>query len=317
MGFKLVICPPTAHKDWPERIRKEIPDCEVVFCDSIEEAMGPIEDADAAFGDIVPELFNRAKKLRWIQAHYAGLGPAYFHGDLVKSDVVVTNMRGIYNDHLTNHIFSFILSFARGLPDYFRLQQKSQWGPTTDVVHLGDATLGIIGVGGIGSETARIGKAFGMKVLGVDPRREDRPEGCDELWKPDRLEDLLSQSDFVVMTCPETPDTLGMMNARCFEVMKPTAYFINISRAPNVVADDLLEALKSGQIAGAALDVTEPEPLPEDHELWGLPNVLITPHMGAEGPYLTDRRNEVFLENCRRFNDGEPLSNIVDKANWF
>ncbi|MBI2191903.1 MAG: D-2-hydroxyacid dehydrogenase [Planctomycetes bacterium] len=317
MRFKLVICPPTAHDDWPERIRKEVPDCEVVFCRTVEEAKQAIADADAAFGDVRPDLFARAKKLKWIQAHYAGLGPEYFHEALVKSPVTVTNMRGIYNDHLANMALSYLLAFARGLHHYFALQQKRQWGPTTGVVCLSDATAGIIGVGGVGAEIARLCKAFRMRVIGVDPRREDKPEGCDELWRADRLDEMLPQSDFVIMTCPETPDTLRMMNARRFGLMKRTAYFINVSRARNVVADDLLEALKAGTIAGAALDVTEPEPLPPSNELWGMPNVIITPHMGAAGPYLGDRRTEVFLDNCRRFSDGRPLRNIVDKAKWF
>lgn len=317
MGFKLVICPPTAHEDWPGLIRKEIPDCEVIVCRTVQEAMKPIEDADAAFGEVVPELFARAKKLRWIQAHYAGLGPAYFHEALVNSPVMVTNMRGIYNDHLANMTLSYLLAFARGLPHYFALQQKRQWGPTIGVVCLSDATAGIIGVGGVGGEIARLCKAFRMRVIGVDPRREDKPEGCDELWRPDRIDEMLGLSDFVIMTCPETPDTFRLMNARRFALMKRTAYFINISRSKNVAADDLLAALVSGTIAGAALDVTEPEPLPPDHELWGMPNVIITPHMGAAGPYLAERRTEVFLDNCRRFNDRRPLRNIVDKGKWF
>ncbi|MDP6112829.1 MAG: D-2-hydroxyacid dehydrogenase [Planctomycetota bacterium] len=317
MGYKLVICPPWPEPEWPDLIHEKVLDCELVVCESPEEAMDPIIDADAAFGDIVPELFEQAKKLRWIQAPLAGLGANYFHEALVKSDVVVTNMRGIYSDHIANMVMSYLLAFARGLPHYWELQREGQWGPAVPVVHLGEAAALIIGVGGIGYETARLCKAFGMKVMSVDPRVQEKPDVCDVLATPDELDDLLPEADFVVMTCPETPDTLNMMNADRFGLMKSSAYFINISRAGNVDHDALVDALQEGTIAGAALDVTNPEPLPPDHVLWTLKNAIITPHMAAAGPYIAKRRTEVFINNCIRFGRGQELLNVVNKSKWF
>jgi len=138
-----------------------------------------------------------------------------------------------------------------------------------------------------------------------------------ELYRSDDLHRLLPQADFVIMTVPETPQTRGMMAAGEFRLMKRTAYLINIGRGGCVVLDDLVEALRSGQIAGAGLDVFQIEPLPPDHPLWTLPDVLITPHVAGVGPYLQERRTELLIENCQRFNEGRPLRNVVDKANWF
>jgi phosphoglycerate dehydrogenase-like enzyme len=185
------------------------------------------------------------------------------------------------------------------------------------VVHLPESTALIVGVGGIGAETARVCAAFGMRVIGVDARREDVPAGVDELHRPEALDRLLPEADFVIMTVPHTPQTEGMMNAERFKLMKRSAFLINIGRGMTVRLDDLNQALRDGQIAGAGLDVFEIEPLPPDHPLWTAPNVLLTPHVAGQGPYLDDRRLEIIVDNARRFAAGRPLRNVVDKANWF
>jgi phosphoglycerate dehydrogenase-like enzyme len=184
-------------------------------------------------------------------------------------------------------------------------------------VYLPEATALIVGVGGIGGETARLCAAFGMTVVGVDPRRPSAPPSVKELHRPESFHELLPQADFVIMTVPQTPQTVGMMTAREFRLMKRSAYLINIGRGGCVVLDDLVDALREGEIAGAGLDVFQVEPLPADHPLWTLPGVLITPHVAGIGPYLQERRTALFIDNCRRFNAGEPLLNVVDKANWF
>jgi phosphoglycerate dehydrogenase-like enzyme len=319
MGFKLVIVPPNTQPDWPEKIRAAVPDCDVQLFDSAEAAMEAIVDADAAYGNVVPELFRRAKKLRWIQAPAAAPPVGYYHKELIESDVIVTNQREIYNDHIGAHIMAFVLAFARGFQRYIPQQVNRQWQRQgiDATVYLPDATALIIGVGGIGGEASRLCAAFGMTVLGVDPRRPSAPPSMKELHRSDDLHRLLPQADFVIMTVPETPQTRGMMAAGEFRLMKRTAYLINIGRGGCVVLDDLVEALRSGQIAGAGLDVFQIEPLPPDHPLWTLPGVLITPHVAGVGPYLQERRTELLIENCQRFNEGRPLRNVVDKANWF
>jgi phosphoglycerate dehydrogenase-like enzyme len=185
------------------------------------------------------------------------------------------------------------------------------------VVHLPEATALVVGVGGIGAEAARLAAAFGMRVIGVDPRRRDAPPGMAEIHPAEALDAQLPRADFVILTVPHTPETEGFMNRSRFRRMKRSAFFINIGRGMTTRLDDLVAALRAGEIAGAGLDVFEQEPLPAGHPLWTLPNVLITPHSAGYGPYLDERRFEILLDNCRRFLAGEPLRNIVDKARWF
>jgi phosphoglycerate dehydrogenase-like enzyme len=235
----------------------------------------------------------------------------------VASDVVVTNMRGIFNDHISAHILAIVLAFARGLPRYWTQQARREWATGAPTFYLPECTAVILGVGGIGAETARLCAEFGMRVIGVDPRVESPPTGVAELVRPERMNDVLPRGDFVIVTVPETPATRGMFDSAFFARMKQGAVFINIGRGATVKLADLDAALRSGHLAGAGLDVFEREPLPADHPLWDAPGMLITPHVAADGPYLDDRRAEVFLDNCRRFHDGRPLRNVVDKANWF
>jgi phosphoglycerate dehydrogenase-like enzyme len=203
---------------------------------------------------------------------------------------------------------------------YLPQQQRREWKKLphdTGVVHLPEATALVVGVGGIGSEVARLAGAFGMRVIGVDERRRDKPPGVAELHRGDALDRLLPQADFVILTVPHTPETEGFMNRERFRRMKRTAYFINIGRGMTTKLDDLVAALRAGEIAGAGLDVYEQEPLPADHPLWTLPGVLLTPHTAGHGPYLDERRFEVLSDNCRRFAAGEDLRNVVDKSRWF
>ena len=324
MTFKLVILEPQdpgartpAAKSWPDKIRELVPGVDIRYCATVEEATEAIVDADAAFGDIVPELFERAQKLQWIQSPQAGPKAGYYHEGLVESDVVVTNMRGIFNDHISAHIMSYVLAFSRGLHVYRDRQRNGEWTKGYDTVYLPESTAVIVGVGGIGAETARVCAAFGMTVLGVDGRVTEAPPGVAELHTPDALGEVIPRADFLIVTVPETPSTQGLFSRHTLGGMKSSAFFINIGRGATTNLMDLAEMLQAGELAGAALDVYEVEPLPSEHPLWGLSNVIMTPHVAADGPYIDDRRTEVFVDNCVRFNEGRPLRNVVDKAQWF
>ena len=323
MGFRLLLYPPGRGEDsmvgeeWPEKLRQAVPEIDVQVAGSLGEAMEMIGDVDAAFGDIVPELFERAHNLRWIACPQAGPRAGYYHRDLISSEVIVTNTREIYNDHISAHIMSFVLAFARGLHVHIPNQLHGNWGPGCDTVHLPEATALIVGVGGIGAETARLCAEFGMTVLAVDPRVNLSPKGVAELHGPEALGVLLPRADFIILTVPETPETQRMFGSDQFKLMKNNSVLINIGRGAVVVLDDLVEALESGEIGGAALDVFEVEPLPSGHPLWTMSNVIITPHVAGTGPYLQERRTELFIENCIRFNEGRELNNVVDKDNWF
>jgi phosphoglycerate dehydrogenase-like enzyme len=314
MSFKILLLPPNVDASLPEKIRQVVPGVVVKAFLDPADALSDIADADAAYGTVPPELFARARKLRWICAARAGLGGDWFYDALVRSDVVVTNMRGSYNEHLSAHAVAFLLAFARRFDHY--LPQK-QWQRGPEMIDLPTKTVLIVGVGGAGSEASKLCAAFGMRVLGADPRVTEPPPGMAELFTPDRLEERLGEADFVIVTTPESRDTLGMFNARLFSRMKRGAYFINISRGGCVVTEDLIAALRSGQLAGAGLDVAAPEPLPPDNPLWHMPNVLITPHVAIHGAPYRQKWEEILLENCRRFANHEPLLNVVDKEKWY
>ena len=302
---------------WPDRLRQMIPGIEVYFCSNPAEAMDVIGECDAAFGNIGPDLFARGRKLRWIASPHTGPPAGYYHPALVASDVIVTNTRAIHNDHIGIHAMAMLLALAKGLHTYIRRQVQGRWKSGYDVVHLPEATAVIVGVGGIGGESARLCSELGMTVLGVDPRIPEPPEGVSELHRPDALDEVLPRGDFVIVTAPETPRTMGLFNIDKFKLMKKSAFFINVGRGGTAVINDLVQALQEGAIRGAGLDVFDVEPLPPDHPLWRMENVIITPHVAGIGPYLDERRAEVFFDNCVRFSQGRPLRNEVDKANWF
>jgi phosphoglycerate dehydrogenase-like enzyme len=314
MSFKLLLLSADADPSWPEKIGQAVPGITVRAFADPRDALDDIADADAAYGTVPPELLARAKKLRWICAARAGLGGDWFYDALVKSDVVVTNMRGAYNEHLAAHAVAFLLAFARRF-DHYLPQKRWQRGPK--MIDLPAQTVLIVGVGGAGVEAAKLCAALGMRVLGIDPRATEPPPGMANLAGPDRLDERLGEADFVIVTTPETPDTVGMFNTRLFSRMKRGAYFINIARGRCVVTADLVAALRSGHLAGAGLDVADPEPLPDDNPLWTMPNVLITPHVAIYGTPYRDKWEAMLIENCRRFAAGEKLLNVVDKEKWF
>ncbi len=297
-----------------------VPAMEIVHCEDRGQDLSALPGAQACYGTLDSELLAAAAKLQWLAAPAAGPPKGYYFPELIASEVVVTNFRGIFNDHISAHIMAFVLAFSRGMHRYFRDQFAGHWhqgGESSPSTHLPEATALIVGVGGIGAETARQCKNWGMATIGVDPRVESPPPGVDELYRPDALDQLLPRADFVLVTVPQTPHTEGLFTSARFARMKPSAYFINIGRGGNVSLADLDQTLRQGRIAGAGLDVFEEEPLPPQHPLWTAPNFLMTPHVAAAGPYLEERRRDLLVENCRRFARGDALVNVVDKGNWF
>jgi phosphoglycerate dehydrogenase-like enzyme len=321
-AFTFLMLPPqtTLTRQWATRLADTIPGMKLIFAEDADAAAAAIVTTDAAFGTLPPDLLAKAQRLRWLQAPQAAPPAGYYYPELVAHPLTVTNFREIYNDHISAHILAFVLAFARGLHVYIPQQLRREWKkPPEDrgVVPLPGSTALIVGLGGIGAETARLLAAFGVRVLAVDARRSDKPEHVAELQQPEALDSLLPQADFVILTVPHTPATEGFFNRAKFRLMKPTAFFINIGRGMTTKLDDLVAALQAGEIAGAALDVYEQEPLPAEHPLWGMPNVLMTPHMAGYGPHLNERRFQIIQDNCRAFAEGRDLRNVVDKATWF
>ncbi len=334
--MKLVIHPPVEDARLT-RIVAESAGMAVVNATEEREALAHMPDADAFFGKIAPPLLAVAGRLRWVQSPTASL-EHYLFPELVVHPCVLTNMRGLFSDVIADQVLGYILCFARNLHRYIIQQMCAHWAPiggeearvgfTTGPgvvnaidrahMHLGDATLGIVGLGSIGAEVARRGLAFDMRVLAVDPVRTEAPQGVASLWPVERLPDLLGRSDFVVIAAPHTPDTVKMFRRPQFQQMKPSAYVINVGRGAIVDLEDLTAALRAGEIAGAALDVFETEPLPAEHPLWSMAGkVILTPHVAGYSPHIAERHLGVLLENIRRFVRDEPLKNVVDKARWF
>jgi phosphoglycerate dehydrogenase-like enzyme len=332
--MKLVIHPPV-EPERLARIRAAADRMEVVNAADEAEAGHAIADADAFFGKLTPRLLAAARRLRWVQTPTASL-EHYLFPELVAHPCVLTNMRGLFSDVIADQVFGYLLCFARNLHVYIRNQLRARWepvggeaerasfaaGPGTvgaiDRTHhgLAGATLGVVGLGGIGTEVARRGLAFGMRVLAVDPVRDRPPDGV-ALGRPDRLPNLLAESDYVVIAAPHTPETEKLLRRPQFQQMKRSAYLVNVGRGAIVDLADLTAALRAGEIAGAGLDVFETEPLPADHPLWQMPNVILTPHVAGFAPCIAGRHLEVLLDNLRRFQAGEPLRNVADKARWY
>ena len=318
---KYVILPPLddMRREFARRLADTVPELNVVATETDEEAVQELKDADGAYGWVPPEALAAATKLKLLQNPDAGPFHGYYYRELVDSPIVISNPRGIYFDHISHHIMMFMLALSRGLPDWVNAQKQSRWDIDARkhrYINLPDSTVLVNGVGGIGAETARLCGEFGARVIGIEPRSEiDSPA---ELHEPNELDALLPEADFVVTTVPHTPDTEFMWNADRFKLMKNTAYFINIGRGMTTKIDDLADAIEAGEIAGAGLDVFEIEPLPADHRLWTMDNVLITPHVAvSDAENIPERRFEIILENVKRMLDGREFINIVDKEKWY
>jgi phosphoglycerate dehydrogenase-like enzyme len=319
---KFVMMPPQddQQRQWAKQLQARLPQYQVVAPETDEEARREIADADAAYGWIPPDMLPLAQKLRWLQNPNVGPKPGYYYQELIDHPVVIANPRGVFNDHIGQHIMMYVLALARGLPYYMEAQRQRRWDKDarkSQYIDLAGAVALIAGVGGIGHEAARLCHAFGMRVIGVDPRWEYELPFI-EKHGPDELDSVLPEADFVIVAMPHTPETEGLWNAGRFRLMKKSAYFINVGRGLTTRLDDLVAAIETGQIAGCGLDVFEVEPLPNDHELWTLPNAILTPHIAVkDAENIPARQFEILLDNARRFAAGEPLRNVVNKALWY
>jgi phosphoglycerate dehydrogenase-like enzyme len=321
-GFKMVFLPPQRDetRQWAEAVAQAVPDATIVVAEDEAEAMREMPTADATFGNLTKPLLEASGQLKWLAAPAIAPPAGYYYDELIAHPVVATNFRGIFNEHIAAHILAFVLALARGLHYYIPQQLRHEYQPRrldSGTVYLPESTALILGVGGIGAEAAKYLAQLGVTVLAIDARREDTPEGVVSLHRPNELDALLPQADFVILTIPHTPETEGLFDAARFARMKKSAFFVNIGRGMTTKLDALNQALRDGTIAGAALDVYEIEPLPADHPLWDAPNVLLTPHTAGFGPYLDDRRRDLLVENAKRFAAGQPLVNVVDKRLWF
>jgi len=318
--------------DVPDRIRAALPaDWELVVVEALSDGSGDgsgsttaetlaaVADAEVYLGLGIPgAVLDAGPGLRWVHTGTAGVG-SWLTPQMLQRDILFTNSAGVFGPAMAETVLAFLLYFARGLHVAREVQRGGRWdksrfdGPAPPVRELGHSTVGVVGLGGVGREVAQRCRALGARVLGLR-RRPAAVEGVEVVHGPDGLDRLLRESDYVVLTAPETAQTAGMLDAGALARMRPHAVVVNVGRGRLVDEDALVAALRAGTIGGAALDVFATEPLPEGHALWTAPNVVLTPHMSAYTGHYWDREAGLVLENVRRYLAGRPLLNVVDKA---
>jgi len=284
------------------------------------DAKAKMSSIDATIGVCTPEVLAAGKSIQWIQLVTAGVENCVSIPAIRERNILVTNMQRIGGPIIAEHVIGMTLAFTRGLDLYIPARAQRQWSritPPGRMSVVNGKTMLVVGLGGIGSEVAKRAHALGMKVTATRASGRTGPDYVSYVGLPDELPKLASEADFVVNTAPLTPQTQGIFDAAFFAKMKPTAYFINIARGGSVVTSALVDALNSKKIAGAGLDVTDPEPLPADHPLWQAPNVIITPHVANDSDLGFDAQIQVVRENLRRYSAGEKMLSVVDVARGY
>jgi len=309
-----------AWLDGPERLQalhSVAPDVEIVPVGSVEEAARAVPDAQVLIGSCAEEVVSQGLDLHWIQVYSAGVEGCVANPGVRAGNKVLTNGQRIGSPALAEHAIALMMALVRGLDVYHSNQLKGVWQRDVglgreDFMELEGRTLLVVGLGGIGTQTAKRAHGLGMRVIATRGSRREGPDYVDYVGLSTETMDLARQADVVINTAPLTDATRGMFDSAFFEAMKPTAYFISVGRGASTVTDDLLAALNTGQIAGAGLDVTDPEPLPEGHPLWTAPRVIISPHTAGRSDKSRERMFLLVRENLRRYVAGEPLLSVVD-----
>jgi phosphoglycerate dehydrogenase-like enzyme len=285
-------------------------------------ALQEIVDADAYIGNITSAEVRAGKNLKWVGAMSAGvetlLFPSDGTSDLRDSNIILTNNKIVQGPEIADHALAMLLMLSRNLYTLYRNDQQEVWNPRSfHGIELSGKTAVVVGVGGIGTQIAVRANAFGMTVIGVDPQDKPFLPFLTKVVKPDQFDDVLPQADVVFLSVPDTPKSHKMMGPKQFELMKKNSYFIAVSRGGIYDMNGLVKALDEKRLAGAGVDVTDPEPLPRGHPLWKFPNVVITPHIAGRSDQDASRMVGTIKENLRRFVDGKPLINVVDKQKGY
>jgi phosphoglycerate dehydrogenase-like enzyme len=309
----LLIYFPSLEDDLLQQIFAAAEGLDVEIAGTLEEAQELLPGSEILFGLFPPELFAcRDESLKWIQSFSAGMDN-FLYPEAIESDVIVTGASGCYGAAAADSAFALLLAFTRGLVTHLRSGSKSKTG----LLELEGLTLGVLGLGGMGKEMAKRGKGFGMRVIAIDPVAKEDCEHVDLLVRPEEIDSVMPELDALMSACALTPHSRHIINEARLRAMKPSAYLVNVSRGPIIDGQALIKALKEDWIAGAGLDVTEIEPLPEDSELRQMDNVILTFHSAGGSQNRQKKYIELFCQNLKRYRKGEPLLNIVDKKRGF
>jgi phosphoglycerate dehydrogenase-like enzyme len=302
--------------DFENWLGSAAPGVSITFVTTREAFTEAAATADGALLGNCSWLDPETMQLRWVQAFTAGVERCLERPFDWTNKVMLTNARGMAGPYIAEHVITMALMLAHGMPAYYRNQREGSWGLTREIIEtarpLGGGSLLVLGLGGIGSKVAEKAAALGMRVTATRNSSRTGPDYVDYVGLPNEMTALASKADVVVNTLPLTPRTSGVFDKAFFDAMKPTAHFINVGRGGSVVTDDLVAALDSGSIAGAGLDVTDPEPLPAGHRLWQMANVIITPHSSSVSGRGSRDMFVFFRENLRRYVAGEKMLNVVD-----
>jgi len=297
-------------------LQQEIPDVELITVRSNEEAMKYVSTADALIGMCSADLIKAGPELRWIHILSAGVEYCDLTSKVKERNILVTNMQRVTSGPIAEHVIALLLSLSRNLKHYMTQQSLENWDQppfgTGSAWELQGRTLMVVGLGGIGTAVAERAHAMGMHVTAIRNSSRDGPDFVDYVGLSNELLNLAAEADVVVNALPLTPSTEELFDADFFFSMKEEAFFINVGRGKSVVTSDLIAALEDGKIAGAGLDVVDPEPLPEGHPLWSAPNVVITPHIAASSDRNAERVAIVVREIIRRYAAGERVYSIVN-----
>lgn len=307
----------TLSEETLSRIQAAAPDTEIVIIKNSEDwdskKNDVAEDIEVIFGLRPATWFHEMPNLKWGQQIGAGANWLLDMPEVAESDFILTNASGVHAIPIAEHILALMFALGRGLHLNIRSQTQKEWKRGGRVSELDGATLGVIGVGAIGEKTAEKAGALNMKVIGVRRNPDRQSPFVDQMVGPDQLLEILPQCDWVAITAAMTEETTGMIGEAELKAMKESAYILNIARGSVIQEIFLIKALQEKWIAGAGLDVFETEPLPDSSPLWDMKNVIITPHYSGATPYYLDRLLDIFLENLKRYQAGEPMINIVDK----
>jgi len=300
-----------------DRFKESFSDIEFVHGNDVLKTKEALQGADAFIGYCIPQLFEDSFKVTWIHSMAVGVENCINSETVQKLAPTLSNAQRLSGPEIAEHAIGLMFSLVRRLDQYGIAQQNQHWdrglAPGDEKVwEIAGKTMLVVGLGGIGTETAKRAHGLGMKVIATRNSSRTGPKFVDYVGLSDELLTLAKQADVVVNTVPLTEKTTGLFGRQFFEAMKGSAYFINIARGKSVVTEELLQALESGQLAGAGLDVTDPEPLPKEHPLWTQPRVIITPHVAYRSEQLRERNILLAIENLKRFIAGEPIYSVVN-----